>query len=379
MHIFIRYLAVVTLISLFSACKSGEKLYNKGRYGDAVVAFVKKLQKKPQDATSLQLLPKAYAAALDYHEDRVRRQLASNDELKWETVRLDYRAMQVLYDMIRASPAASAVVKPKDYSSAIAGAQENAAEIRYQRGIELLQNGEKAAARDAYQEFGAALQLVPNYKDARERMDEAYQHGVINVMVSEIDVRSPYFQFSADQFRDALVRNLELRNINPFVRFYDARLVRYDSRFHPDQYMQMQFYDFIVGQTYVKRTEREVSKEISVPVEGKKDSTVKITVKAKLFITRKTVDSRGILDYRISELNGDQPVILRQDRIPGSYTWVHQYGTFRGDERALSEEDKRLIGGRDIPVPPPQELFLQLTKPIYDRLTNDLQAFYNQY
>lgn len=370
-----RYLPILFAILLFS-CKSGEKLYNQGRYGEAVEAFVKKLQRRPQDATALQLLPKAYESAMDYHESRAKQALASTNDLKWESVRIEYRAMQALYNVIRSSPAANAVVKPKDYSSAISGAQENAAEVRYERGIQLLDERTKQSARQAYDEFNAALRLTPNYKDAQRLRDQAFQMGLVNVVVSEIDVRSPYFQFSADQFRDALVRNLEQRQINSFVKFYDERFVRGNRDFRPDQYMEMRFYDFIVGQTYIDRSQREVSKRIPVPG-NKKDSIVYITVKATLFITRKTVASSGMLDYRITDVENSR--VLRQNRVPGSFTWQNQFGTFRGDERALSDEDKRLMGGRDIPPPPPQDLFLELTRPIYDRLASELQSFYSQY
>jgi len=133
-----------------------------------------------------------------------------------------------------------------------------------------------------------------------------------------------------------------------------------------------------VGQTYVDRTEREVSKEIIVGTS--KDTTGKEiniykTVKATLYITKKTVVSKGLLDYRITNTTNGQ--VLRTDRIPGSYTWLNQFGTFRGDERALSDEDKLLIGGRDMPPPPPTDLFMEFTRPIYDVLARDLQSFYN--
>ncbi|WP_126243531.1 tetratricopeptide repeat protein [Chitinophaga rhizosphaerae] len=378
---YLRYLSVCLPAVILFACKSGEKLYNKGRYSAAVEAFVKKLQRRPQDEASLRLLPAAYDAAKDFYEGRAKQALASNNPLKWEDVKHEYRSMQALYNVIRSSPAASSVVKPKDYSAAIAASGENAAEVRYDRGIQLLDERNKAAARQAYDEFDAALRLSPNFRDAASLKEQAYQLGLVHVVVSEIDVRSSYFQFSADQFRDALVRNLEDRRINTFVRFYDERRVRGEKDFQPDQYMEMRFMDFVVGQTYVDRSQREVSKVIQVKG-NKPDSTgkypmVDITVKATIFVTRKTVESSGLLDYRIIDVTNDR--ILRQDRLPGSFTWQNQFGTFRGDERALSDADKGLIRGRDIPPPPPQDLFLELTRPIYDRLARDLQSFYSQY
>ncbi|HEY9260742.1 hypothetical protein [Chitinophaga sp.] len=369
--------ATILLYTLFLSCKSGEKLYNKGKYDDAVNAFVKKLQRKPQDAAATRLLPDAYKQAQLQREERVNAYLRSNNDLKWESVRNEYRALQTLYSKIHSSPAALKLVQPKDYSDAITGAQENAAETRYDRGMSLLDSRDKASARQAYEEFSAALKLIPNYRDTKQRRDEAYQLGVINVVVSEIEVRSPYYQFSADQFRDYLVRNLQQRNINQFVQFYDERIAR-NENLRADEYIALRFFDFVVGETYVDRLQREVSKEIVVGTTKDttgKESNVYKTVKATLYITKKTVISKGLLDYRITNTTNGQ--LLRTDRIPGSYTWLNQFGTFRGDERALSDDDKRLMGGRDMPPPPPSDLFLEFTRPIYDILARDLQSFYN--
>ncbi|TWF42401.1 hypothetical protein FHW36_102156 [Chitinophaga polysaccharea] len=370
---------IVALLAytLLLSCKSGEKLYNKGRYSEAVLAFVKKLHRKPQDAAATRLLPDAYHQALQSGEDRVNEWLRSNNQLKWESVRNEYRALQNLYNSIHSSPAALKLVQPKDYRDAITGAQENAAEIRYDRGTELLNRGDKVSARQAYEEFGAALKLIPNYRDTKQRMDEAFQLGVVNVVVSQIEVRSPYYQFSADQFRDYLVRNLQQRNINRFVQFYDERIARSEN-LRPDEYIELRFFDFVVGQTFVDRIQRDVSKEIVTgTTKDTSGNTINLyqTVKATLYITKKTVVSKGLLDYRITDTNNGQ--VLRTDRIPGNYTWVNQFGTFRGDERALSDEDRKLMGGQDVPPPPPSDLFMEFTRPIYDVLARDLQSFYN--
>lgn len=340
------------------------------------MAFVKKLQRKPQDATALQLLPEAYRQAQRVHEDRVNSLLRSNNQLKWEPIRNEYRTMQRLYDAIHSSPAALKIVTPKDYSDAITGALENAAETRYDRGVALMQRGDKASARKAYDEFGAALKLIPDYRDAQERKDEAFQAGVVYVVVSEVDVRSPFYQFSADQFRDYLVRSLQQRNVNRFVVFYDERTAR-NENLRPDQYIALRFLDFVVGQTYVDRSRRQVSKEIVTgtarDTSGKTINTY-TTVHATIVTTKTTVDSRGLLDYQIADISNGKT--LRAGRIPGSYTWFNQYATYTGDSRALSEADLAVIGGRDLPPPPPQELFLEFTKPIYNQLEKDLRDYY---
>lgn len=373
-----RFWWLIAPILFILSCKNGEKLYNKGRYDEAVLVFVKKLQKKPTNTTALQLLPDAYTQAKRLHEDKVTGSLSSNDQLKWEYVRNEYRNLQRLYDAIQACPAALAIVKPKDYRNAITGAQENAAQVRYDRGASLLDQGDKGAARQAFDEFQAALSLIPNYRNAAQLRDEAFARGTVNVVIRQIDVRSPYYQFSADQFREILIKNLQQRNINRFVQFTDERIAQ-ANRIQPDQFLEMRFYDFVVGQTYVDRSEREVSKEIVVSTV--KDSTGKetikryATVKAKVYVNKATVISKGVLDYQLLDaVNGN---IIRTDRLPGSFTWVNQWGYYKGDERALSDQDKSLMGGEDIAPPPPQELFMQFTKPIYDQMTSEMQQLYN--
>lgn len=370
------WLVLATVLFLLS-CRSGEKLYNKGRYDEAVKVFVKKLQRKPQDAPALQLLPKAYEQSQRYHEDQVNNYLASGNPLKWEYVRQEYRELQSLYDVIHASPAAMAIVTPKDYRTAITGAQENAAEARYTRGADLLEKGDKASARRAFDEFDAALKLIPNYRNSEELKEEAYSRGVINVVVSEIAISSSYFQFSADQFRESLIRDLQNRNVNRFVQFTDERVAR-KNNFVPDEYLELRFYDFVVGQTYVDRTQRDVSKEIVATT--KRDTAGKMiniyeTVKGTLFFVRTSVVSGGRMDYRIIDVANNK--VLTNNSLPGSYTWRNEFGTYTGDPRALSEQDKQLIGGTDIAPPPAQELFMLFTRPIYDRLTGDMQSFYN--
>ncbi|WP_147323529.1 tetratricopeptide repeat protein [Chitinophaga silvatica] len=375
----LRQLFYVFAISmLFLSCKSGEKLYNKGRYDEAVKVFVKKLQRKPKDVTANRLLATAYQHAQQESDNRVNSYLSSNNTLKWESVRNEYRAMQNLYQVIHSSPAALQLVKPKDYSTAITGAQENAAEARYNIGVSLLRRNDKASARNAYDEFTATLKLVNHYKDAEQLRDEAFQIGVVNVMVSQLEVRAPYYQFTANQFRDYLINELQRGSVNRFVRFYDEGLAHQDN-IRPDEFIDLRFYDFVIGETYVDRLQKDVSKEIIVKTT--KDSTGKEinytqTVKATLFITTKTVVSKGLLDYQITDAATGK--LRRTDRLPGSYTWRNQFGTFKGDERALSDEDKKLMGGKDIPPPPPADLFIAFTQPIYANLIRDLQTFYTR-
>ncbi|MCW3465374.1 hypothetical protein [Chitinophaga nivalis] len=338
------------------------------------------MQKKPQDAVATQLLPEAYRHAQQQHEERVNAALRSNNQLKWEAVRSEYRTLQQLYNTIQKSPAALRIVQPKDYSTAITGAQENAAEVRYDRGIALLERGDKMSARKAYDEFVATLKLVPDYRDTKNLRDEAFERAVVRVVVGDIEVRSMYSDYRTNQFRDNLASNLQQRNNNRFVIFYDERTAR-NANLRPDEYIALRFADIMIGRTIVDETKKHLSKEIETS--SYTDTTGRViktytTVHGTISVIKKRVESSAILDYRITKLNGNHlEQVLREDRIPNSYTWTNEYGTFHGDDRALDLGDRSLIQGFDRLPPSPPEIFMAIVHPIYAKLEQDLQQFYN--
>jgi hypothetical protein len=101
------------------------------------------------------------------------------------------------------------------------------------------------------------------------------------------------------------------------------------------------------------------------------------TVKATLFLTTKTLISNGILDFKV--LDARTGKVLTQEKFPGEFGWQCQWGHYQGDSRALSQKDIDACKGKELPPPPPQDLFIEFTKPIYDQLTNKVRDFYRNY
>src|SRR5882757_10371474 len=106
----------ITATVLFFSCKTAKKMYEKGNYDQAVELAAKKLQKKPNDAATLDILQNAYRFAVGDHEARIRNNANSNNDLRWEWTYNEYLGLQRLYDAIRKSPAVFDIVRPTDYS-----------------------------------------------------------------------------------------------------------------------------------------------------------------------------------------------------------------------------------------------------------------------
>jgi tetratricopeptide (TPR) repeat protein len=99
--------------------------------------------------------------------------------------------------------------------------------------------------------------------------------------------------------------------------------------------------------------------------------------KATLHVFTKTLESRGLMDFRI--IDGYTNRVITQEKLPGTFVWQTQWGFFNGDERALSNEQIAITKARDVPPPSPQELFVLFTQPIYSQITLKIRDFYRNF
>ena len=101
------------------------------------------------------------------------------------------------------------------------------------------------------------------------------------------------------------------------------------------------------------------------------------TVKATLYHNKKTTTANGVVSFRI--IDAKTGSLLSVEKMPGEFVWVSEWATFNGDERALSAEQLQLTRLKEQPAPPPQELFIEFTRPIYDQITTKIREFYKGY
>jgi uncharacterized membrane protein YgcG len=101
------------------------------------------------------------------------------------------------------------------------------------------------------------------------------------------------------------------------------------------------------------------------------------TVKATLHHYRKTTTSKGVVSFKI--IDAKTGALLSVEKMPGEFVWVSEWATFNGDERALSPEQLALTKLKELPAPPPQDLFIEFTKPIYEQITAKIREFYKGY
>ncbi|HET6994831.1 MAG TPA: hypothetical protein VFI06_07605 [Chitinophagaceae bacterium] len=365
---------------LFFSCKTAKKMYEKGNYDEAVELAAKKLQKNPNDASTLDILRNSYRFAVEDHETRIRNNSNSNNDLRFEWNYAEYLDLQRLHDAIRRVPSVYEKVHPTDYSSNITAYQEEAGNARFDRGLALMENNTRSSYKQAYYEFQRALELKPGDLASRQKMDEAYASAVTNVVV--LPVEQSGFQYSSYNqgivnIDNNILHYLTSNNNNSFVRYYTPAQAR-SINIRTDQIVEMHFNNVDIDRYRDQRNIRELSKQVVVKeIVVKADSVVKeyATVKAKITTTRRTLQSNGLLQVTVRDFDNRW---LWSDTYRGDYNWTAEFSSYTGDSRALSDEDKKLCDAREQFPPSNNEILRVILDEIQSKAQCGIKDYYNK-
>lgn len=364
------------------SCKTARKLYEKGDYTEAVELAAKKLQKDPTDPKLLDIIQSSYRYAVNDHESRIRNNAASNNELKWEWMYNEYVSLQRMYDAIYRVPSVFTLVNPVDYSSYLVTYSEKAADIRIDRGTAFMQQYNKQSYRNAYREFQAAVRLNPGNIEATQKMTEAYDYAVTNVVILPMQQQGGYvyssYTVGGNNIDDYLIRNLQYNSGNEFVKFYSAWDAR-SNNIRVDQEVDLRMARTDIGRQQDYRTTRRVTKEIVVKeVVYKPDSIVREYAKVHADITtvRRSISSSALLQATVRDENGQW---IWNDNFTGQHNWSTEFATYTGDARALSESDKQLINQQRTFAPSENEIMRQLVEQINNDALYRIKNHFNRF
>jgi len=435
-------LYIILIAFAVSACGSSKKYYQKGQYDMAIRKAVKKLRKKPAKEKEILVLEKAFNKANERDNDRINfLKLEGNPEM-WDEVYSIYSRMKIRQGLVKSVapleiPSTGRKVQFKfvNYDEEIINAKKKAAEYYYTHALALMEKGDRENAKKAYSELLRVKKLFSNFRDVDEQIKKALALATLKVVTEPIPMHSRTLKLSNEFFDNKINEFLDQMPASEFVRFYTQQEARAIGLEHPDHIIKLQFDDFVVGQTLIKEREIQLRKDnviigiregnqvktgnekvtiCHIPSgkpENAKTMTIPVsaweahskhgdtlgacsqsgantsnseqievvfgTVKATLYHTTKTIISKGLLDFQILDYRTNK--VLTHEKFPGEFVWVCEWGYFNGDERALNAKQKKLIKNKKLPPPPPQDLFIGFTKPIYNQITVKIREFYRNY
>jgi hypothetical protein len=390
------YLAFIGM--LLYSCKTATKAFEKGNYEDAVELAVKKLQKDPSNAEMHAIVKNAYAAVVNKHEANISLYSGSNGDTKYEKIYNEYRKLQDVSDLVRRTPALANVVGASDYSSYVQTYKQKTGQVYFERGLALMERGDKASFRQAYNELRNAYRYK-NDSEVKTKMDEAYNAAVTRVLIVTNDNYGTYnngmygngmygsnynnynMSYKLRNFQDELVRNLKFQSNDQFVQFYtewDAR----SNNITPDETLEMRLGNLNIGRSYDNTYSRNVSKEIVVrEIVYKPDSVVRqyATVSATVNVTRRTYVSEGDLIVSSRDASGRY---LWNDMVRADQSWQTEFASYTGDQRALSASDLALInnsGNYGYNQTRQENIIDELLRQLQNDALNRFRSYYSRY
>lgn len=365
---------------IISSCSSGNKAYKKGDYFKACMESIDRLRSNPKNEKAAYVLSKAYPMAIKTAEREVQNAELANGTDKYDIIVYQYERMNGLANDIYNCPKALELVpRPKEYVAELGAVKELAAEQAYNLGLKAFDFDTMDQARVAYQYFSNANRYVPGYKDVLRKMEEARYEATLRIVVQK-PLTSNKYQYSADFFYTNLISEMSQNAQNRFVRFYTEDEAQSMNMRDAHQFIVLNFEDFSVGNIRETMKTQEVSRDSvvvgKVKVEGKEYNAYS-TVKAQLNIFRREITSGGILSLRIFDAKTNR--MIQQRNFTGEYVWGTTWANFKGDDRALNKEEKRLCNLQAQLPPQHQEMFIEFTKPIYSQAVQYVRSAYARY
>jgi hypothetical protein len=378
----IKILFFVFAVSLFvTSCNTGKNLYVKGNYYEAVIRSVEKLRKSPNNKNARETLANAYPNAVDTFLDQLENN--KNSEFRNTNAVYTYQKLNGMYETIQRSPAAKNVIDyPKKYYSQLDKVKPKAAQEQYAAGLSHLNYGDRENTKQAYFYFLEAEKFVPNYKDVANKIDEAYNLSILNVLANLKPVQSRIYDLSADIFYTEVKNIFNQIEQKEFIRFYTLEQAKSMNIENPDHYLEINFEDFVVGETHIRerveKMERDSLKVGQITLDDGTKKDVFGTVKATVSISKMEVISKGLINLSITKNGMDNKDLIYQD-FAGEYVWFNEWGNYNGDKRALTDNQIEICRQKRMNPLPPQQMFVEFTKPIHDQLRRRLFTFYNNY
>jgi hypothetical protein len=391
---------ILSLVCLFilSAFSSSKNAIEKSNHFSAVVKSVERLKSDPGNNKVARVLKDRYELALKSSQQEMDCILTLNKPFKWETAVGIMEKVNNLNDIIRSSPSARTIIpSPKLYTNELTKAREKVAEERYNAGVAELEKKTHESARLAFDNFIRANDFLPGYKDVSKKIDEAKAMVSLNIVLEAIPVQSTKDELSSEFFYSQILEYLNSKYpAKSFVSFLTPKQAKKIGLQKPDLIIRLEFSDFVVKMPV--RNQQEDKMFSREKIESNEQVPSILYDENKVVATRNTVPDKYFLyeatvikmtDKVISNVNLNLKIFGENDKnplvsecFPGSYTWENKYYIINGDTKAfqwhydlLSEYQQS--GPKAIPSE--QDFLIELTKPIYDKLTSRLDQFFRKY
>tara|TARA_B110000116_G_scaffold102292_1_gene89002 strand:- start:99 stop:1736 length:1638 start_codon:yes stop_codon:yes gene_type:complete len=335
--------------------------------------------------------------------NKVRMGIFNEDKEKWSQLVDEYEALIRLGSEInRLRPVLLSAVNYNliltagDYTAELAEAKPRAADYHYTKGMDYREDITKQSQKQAAINFKLALKYVPGYMNAQELYEETKAAATFTLLIRPFDGPQSITGFIRNQmmmqqttaskeFLRIITRD-QLRTILNEQGLVQAGITE-------NNYMEigkLSGADHILSATIVTTyrpveiinneisQEREVTvrKESYVDSAGvKRTKNIKGKVKAKVKHFKKSTGATLNLSYQIMGINSGEMVFY--GTVKKRENFLHEWATFKGDDRALSDYYKGLVKRQEVFAPSKGDLYMEMSRAVPHQFHNKIYQHYS--
>jgi len=372
-----KFLFAIATVLVFVSCKTSKDYLSRSQDDKTLFDIVKQLNKHSDDANAAIALPQVYTTLQQKHLKNIEKYNSSTELGRWDKIAAAYGSLQGMYDAIDNSAAASRLVKAVNYEKEIAVVKEAAAGDYYQTGLTFFDKNKREDARRAYSYFKKADSWVKDYKNAKAKMQEAFDNSIILVQINPVQDNSFFFNtgwgntgynFSNEYFQQNLTRDLGGTYASRYpAKFYTEWEARREA-IKPDWVVDLVLRDIDIPRPVSYTYSSNRSKQ----VEAGRDSSGKAiyqTVYATINIERQSLTARGQMDVNITDVVNRKSIAYNS--YSDTYNWQQEVATYSGDSRALTSSDWSLINN-NYNLPRKEDILNELYRSIYPQVKNKI-------
>ncbi|HMQ00636.1 MAG TPA: hypothetical protein PKC24_12705 [Cyclobacteriaceae bacterium] len=360
----------LVLLIVSAACSSGKKALQRGDYFTAVMTATERLRTNPDHKKSKETLQESYRLAVEWCETSAKDIIASNAPNKYRNALREYDRINVMYEAIRRSPGASKVIRhPVEKYQEVSNLKTMAAEESYEAGIVAMMGSSREDARRAYFLFRDANNFVPGYRESLEMMAQAEFNATLKVVFEENNLS--YQSYTLEPTIMSAVSN-------QFIKFYPKGFAANEA---PDFADHLLFITIASMQPGVERVRSEVRTVADSVKTGEREVNgtkvpIKERVEAELTIYTKQMNANGQTRVVIRDAR-TQATLLSRD-VASLFEWSDSWATAKGDQRALNEEQRKLIAKRESRISI-NDLMRGLQADMDRKVAAELREFYGRF
>lgn len=378
-------LVCFVFVASCSSIKRSQKELNKGNYQTAIDIAIGKLQKNKLKKGNGELIPiledafqKATAAVMsriDFLEKD------GNPASKREVFNLysgldrTQNKIRPLLPLYNIKEGREARFEFADYSANLIEAKEDYATFLYEQSKVLMDRNTKMDFRNAHKSLMELQKLSPNFKDTEKLLREAHYQGTDYVFVELNNLTNQIIPARLE--RDLL--DFNTYGLDDFwTEFHSLNRRDIDYDFE----VRMEFRELLISPERIQERqiplEREIKDDYTYQVDRNGNYILDSDgnrIKVDRFVVVKgtlyeTIQSKALaLTGKVDYYDVQRRQLMNSHPLETEFIFENVFATFKGDERVLSNDEKRLLRNRIMPFPSNEQMLYDASDEIKNRLS----------